>query len=672
MGMLENYNSDSTFKWDTNKVEKYVETIIAIILIGAVIWMSYSRISNIKETFLSHLNNEPKYEFVENDNIDSGQIQKIYGQNILIYNETIPQGLTEIKNTQQDSNFMYVLSDKSDVLKIKKSGYIGFYWDLLIVSIILLLIYFTFSTYYSKLIKSFNIIENQLNKFKEVFSQYNNDNGKISFEVFKENYDSIGIAISKIPYIGNIWWEFCETLIIKRTNEDKENPNEYCENNPIEKLKNTDQVEIYMNSEVIIDKQIEGRDVLEVIPGILTGIGLLGTFLAIAIALMGFDMGHIELSIQNLLGGLSIKFISSLAGIATSIIFLYTKSYLFSRLDKIIYDEQNILNSIFPRRTTESYLCHIWDEIEISNKEKLQDLKELIKYAEEQKKLSNNFINEMGNKIDTVLKGNLQNDIKAVLDDLSKQLSNSISNNLEEPLKKLVEIMEDVKTTKEESSGKAIANVLGKIMDADKCQEAGSNITKGMTAGIDASVTRMSEQTAKVDDLVQAVGSYINQLHDYESRVESHYNNLLDNLGKALNTQVDFVNKNSEYIKDIETASNKISSTSSNLDIASEKINEASAGFSQVAGNVTGIVETSNAIVINTKEINDHVAEIFNQFKVNAEKEMQHLFSQYTDSVNTVCLNIQSAIGELEDVDFENLKDSIEKLSDIVNERYGK
>lgn len=668
MGMLENYNSDSTFKWDTYKVEKYVETIIAIILIGAVIWMSYSRISNIKETFLSHLNNEPKYEYVENDNIASGQIKKIYGQNILIYNETIPQGLTEIKNIQPDSNFMYVLSDKSDVLKIKKSGYVGFYWDLLIVSIILLLIYFAFGTYYSKLIKSFNIIEDQLNKFREVFSRYNNDNGKISFEVFKENYDSIGIAISKIPYIGNIWWEFCETLIIKRAIEDKENPNEYRENNPIEKLKNTDQVEIYMNSEVIIDKQIEGRDVLEVIPGILTGIGLLGTFLAIAIALMGFDMGHIELSIQNLLGGLSIKFISSLAGIATSIIFLYTKSHLFSRLDKIIYDEQNILNSIFPRRTTESYLCHIWEEIEISN-ERLEDLED---YAEEQKKLSDKFIDEMGNKIEEVLKGNAQNDIKAVLDDLSKQLSNSISNNLEEPLKKLVEVMEDVRKTKEESSGKAIANVLGKIMDADKCQEAGSNITKGMTAGIDASVTKMSEQTAKVDDLVQAVGSYINQLHDYESRVESHYNNLLENLGKALNTQVDFVNKNSEYIKDIETASNKISTTSSNLDIASEKINEASAGFSQVAGNVTGIVETSNAIVINTKEINDHIAEIFSQFKENTRASMENLFSQYTKSVQNVCGDIQRTIGELEDVDFENLKESIEKLSDIVNDKYGK
>lgn len=668
MGMLENYNSDSTFKWDTNKVEKYVETIIAIILIGAVIWMSYSRISNIKETFLSHLNNEPKYEFVENDNIDSGQIQKIYGQNILIYNETIPQGLTEIKNTQQDSNFMYVLSDKSDVLKIKRSGYVGFYWDLLIVSIILLLIYFAFGTYYSKLIKSFNIIEDQLNKFREVFLRYNNDNGKISFEVFKENYDSIGIAISKIPYIGNIWWEFCETLIIKRANEDKENPNEYRENNPIEKLKNTDQVEIYMNSEVIIDKQIEGRDVLEVIPGILTGIGLLGTFLAIAIALMGFDMGHIELSIQNLLGGLSIKFISSLAGIATSIIFLYTKSHLFSRLDKIIYDEQNILNSIFPRRTTESYLCHIWEEIEISN-ERLEDLED---YAEEQKKLSDKFIDEMGNKIEEVLKGNAQNDIKAVLDDLSKQLSNSISNNLEEPLKKLVEIMEDVKATKEKSSNKAVTDVLEKVFNNDAFKDAGSNIAKSLNSEINTTVSNMTEQNQKVDDLVQAISSYVSQLHEYESKVESHYNNLLENLGKALNTQVDFVNKNNEYIKDIETASNKISSTSSNLDIASEKINEASAGFSQVAGNVTGIVETSNAIVINTKEINDHVAEIFNQFKVNAEKEMQHLFSQYTDSVNTVCLNIQSAIGELEDVDFENLKDSIEKLSDIVNERYGK
>lgn len=584
----------------------FAKILIPVILVGAIVWMSYSRINNINSTFETY----------------------------------------------------------------RAEGFKGFWLDITIVTSILLIIYFVFLYFVNKTIDAYNSIKNQLKDFKNVFNKLQDENGEIKINAFRENYDNVLREIRSIKgnngYIGKIWWEFCETLIIKREKE-TENPNAYCENNHIEKLRNTDQIEMYFNSDVIIDKQVQ-KEVLDVIPGILTGLGLVGTFLAIAIALMGFDMSHIELSIQNLLGGLSIKFISSLVGITTSILFLFLKSHLFSKLETSISCLQLQLNSIFPRRTSESYLCHIWEQIELSN-ERLEDLED---YAEEQKKLSDRFIDEMGSKIEEVLKGNAQNDIKEVLDDLSKNLSNSITGNLRETMEKLIAVMEDVKATKEQSSNKALTDVLENIFNNDSIKDAGSNIAKSLNNEITTTVSSMSEQNQKVEDLVQAVGSYVNQLHDYESKVEDHYKDLLGNIDKALNTQTDFVGKNQDYVAALEQVSSQINSTAYNLNLVADKLTSAFEEFTQAASSVSGIVETSNTIVDNTRELNNNLEQVFEKFKDGTQSSTEKLFNQFGESISEICGKIQASVGELEDItsNFEGLQDSIDTLNEILQDKH--
>ena len=615
-------NSTSTLKpnlfsidWASDKVYKTIKIIIPAIFIVLIVCMSYSRLSNI--------------------------------------------------NTSETPD------------------YCGFCIDLGIVSLILLIIYLVFMRHYDKLFYGYRNINKQLSDFKEVFisnkvfiSEADKENtSKEKFDNFKNNYDSIlnsikgnlTTGVKGIEHIGSLWWEFCETLIvIRKKDNDLMYPCEYHENNPVETLKNTDQIEVYINSENIIDKQLS-REIFDVIPGILTGIGLIGTFLAITIALISFNIDTINLSIQNLLGGLSIKFISSLAGIGTSIIFLFIKCKLFSELEKNISHIQLKLNSIFPRITSETYLYHILDKIKYAN-ERLEDLED---YAENQKNLADGFIANMSAKIKEVLENSVQKDIKEVLDSLNESLSKSISSNLEAPLKKLVEVMEDVKNTKEESSTKAITDVLEKIFNKDSFKHASSSMAEGITEGIDASVSRMNEQGEKIGDLVQQISGYVTQLHNYGASVEEHYKNLLENLSKALSTQTDFVDKNHEYVNALAEASNKISATSSNLDIVSDRFNEATEGFSQAVGNVTTIVDTSETIVNNTADLNNNLERVFEKFKEKAQNSIEGVFNEFGANISEICAKIQTAIGGLEEVDFDELKDSIETLSEVLKEKQG-
>ena len=676
MEYIENNGKNSSYglkniDWGSDRVYQIIKCGILIILAIFIAWMSWSRYTNIKNTFISQISKEIKYE--QADTI--GKIQTFAEQKYITYKKEKPEGLVQIDSKNNTEKYMYVIPEDSDVLKIKSDGYKGLALDLGIVLLILLFIYCMFAHYYEKLINDYKKINGQLIDFNDVFETIieKNDSTKDKFDKFKENYDEILNAIKGnaakglegIEYIGRIWWEFCETLIIKREKE-VQYPNEYCENNPVTKLRNTDQVEIYINSDVIISKQIS-REIFDVLPGILTGIGLLGTFTAIAVALMGFDMGHIELSIQNLLGGLSIKFISSLAGIATSILFLFIKSELFSRLEKNIFDIQIELNSIFPRRTSESYLCNIWEEMELSN-ERLESLKQ---YAENQKDIADEFITNMTAKIEQVLKNSFQADIKELLDELNDKLSKSISSNLEEPLKKLVEVMEDVKVTKEESSSKAITDVLERIFTQDSFKNASTSMAKGLTNGIDESVSKMSEQNQRAEDLTQAISGYINQLHEYESAVEEHYKDLLDNMSKSLHLQNDFVDKNYEYVNNLAEASQKISTTSSNLDSISGRISEVSDGFKEAAGNASLIVNTSGEIVSNTADLNNRLEQVFEKFIEKTEDSVDSAFAEFAQNISNICGKIQTAIGGLEDVDFDNLGESIDKLGDILKERQG-
>lgn len=641
------------------------------ILIIAMVWMSWSRLSNIYETYNLSLNKETKYECVHNKNLKDYKIIKF------IYEDEKPNNLKALDKITTNEDYMYVLTKEkvSNIFNILKQGIFGFILDLIIVLAILSFIYYTFTHYYEKLIFGYNKINKQLSDFYNVFETVieKDDTEKDKFEKFKENYDNIldkikgnkNKGIEGIEFIGNLWWEFCETLIIIREQETTY-PNSSQENNPIEKLRNTDQVEVYVNSDIIVDKQIS-REMYDVLPGILTGLGLAGTFTAIAVALMGFDMGHIELSIQNLLGGLSIKFISSLAGIVSSIYFIFLKSKLFAKLESRISDVQLELNSIFPRRTAESYLCYIWEEIELCN-ERLDDLQDL---AQNQKDIADGFITNMSVKIKEVLENSIQKDVREVLDGLNENLSKSISGNLEGPLNRLIEVMEDVKLTKEESSSKAITDVLERIFNKDSFKNASTSMAQGLTDGINDSVSKMSEQGQKMEDLVQSIGGYVSQLHSYESEVERHYSELLDNLNKALNTQTDFVNRNQDFINALEDASNKISSTSSNLGNISDRIGDASEGFSKAADNVGSIIETSGEIVSNTADLNNTLERVFEQFKDRAENSVEGAFNKFGEAISEICAKIQTAVGGLEEIDFDELQESIETLSEILRERRG-
>jgi hypothetical protein len=97
------------------------------------------------------------------------------------------------------------------------------------------------------------------------------------------------------------------------------------------------------------------------VPGFITGVGLLFTFLAILVALLGvhYDKDFRVTGLDSLISGLSGKFVSSVAALAAASVYLLLEKPLLHRLEKSRLSLIDSIDSLMPRRTAAAVLVEL-------------------------------------------------------------------------------------------------------------------------------------------------------------------------------------------------------------------------------------------------------------------------------------------------------------------------
>ncbi|MCX6179872.1 MAG: hypothetical protein NT163_11020 [Chlorobiales bacterium] len=96
------------------------------------------------------------------------------------------------------------------------------------------------------------------------------------------------------------------------------------------------------------------------IPGILTGIGLLVTFMAILIGLLDVKILDNKVhGLEGLIGGLSGKFISSIAALLSASVFMLIEKVVFYKMNTVRLSFIDAMDTLFPVRTD----AHFLDEL---------------------------------------------------------------------------------------------------------------------------------------------------------------------------------------------------------------------------------------------------------------------------------------------------------------------
>ena len=327
----------------------------------------------------------------------------------------------------------------------------------------LLFLYFIYEIirYYQNL----NPLISSMQKANSFLLKYADESG------FRKGFESFSIEIKGIPLIRHQWNEFVETLI----------PQENSVFNIID-------AEEFFSEEQIFASQIHMSHYIQ-LPNILTGLGILGTFLGLLGGISSVSGNLTETGIGSLLDGASVAFMTSITGLVCSMSFLYLQKrryHLFKdqrliwisgldgrlrRLNResIAFDtlkSQEKMTEILTR-FVESFGIKISDGMKDAQTQQLillRDIKDSINgpgldsiksQSQELRALVDNRLKEFSEKFDQFSKELAENSTKAIIaaledvvKDFNKNLNEQFGDNfkqLNESVEKLLEWQENYK-----------------------------------------------------------------------------------------------------------------------------------------------------------------------------------------------------------------------------------
>lgn len=395
------------------------------------------------------------------------------------------------------------------------------------------------------------------------------------------------------------------------------------------------------------------KKVIEYLPGILSSLGVLGTFWGITIGLNGFKTETLNESIPILLGGLKTAFYTSIVGMLASLI----TNFIINR----IYDSYE---SELPRNEDEATtrICSSIERLSV----------EIINNAQNQtvffNSLSTQFVNmvscltEMKNNTHSLVQMNTaqavsQQSIEALLKDLNTKNDIVISNT--ESIKQIVYVQQSIETTIKDirnnsnnigdnikellTHTEAHAGISQELLDINKNF---SIIMRGYVDDIEAKMTETNKMlVSKFDEFsellkksnTEALVQVMKKVTiEFEKQMSSLINKLIQENFEELNRSVERLNQwqqeNKEMIasltKQYRDMEQDFSSTGNTLTVVADRTHS----LTSDSGKLSQLIEALNKVMIDdTKfvEISGKLERSATLTQANIEKQ-----EEYTNHLN--------------------------------------
>ena len=145
--------------------------------------------------------------------------------------------------------------------------------------------------------------------------------------------------------LGELWAEFDETLVVSEGEK---------------RIQNTYDAAHFFNAHTLGRGITENR-LLAAVPGLLTAIGVVGTFTGLFLGLSGLNPEEVS-SIVGLIQGASIAFKTSVWGVSLSFIFNLIEKCVEQYVRYNITTLQDNIDTLFPRLSPEQTLVHVYEE----------------------------------------------------------------------------------------------------------------------------------------------------------------------------------------------------------------------------------------------------------------------------------------------------------------------
>lgn len=492
-----------------------------------------------------------------------------------------------------------------------------------------------------------NVLELHRDKIKDKYSDKHLD-------ISSEYHELLEDINSHNNDLQKLWKEYDESLIKKYDGETFI-------------IRNSIDAEYFFNKNTMISHL--GSKLFSAIPGILLGIGLLGTFTGLYFALIQLDMHSAEKlkeSIEQLINMAGVKFAASIWGLGLSVVFtIFDKIFEFqleSKLERI----QTIVNQVFIRQTAEQNL----DEILVENSQQTKALNGLATSLTE--KIAAEFNTTLIPKIEMMNQHFHQ---------MPEHISTSISQTFKDPLNDLTDTVKNLTSNQAEQSTYVLENLLKEFISelktaagdqgshlqaaAQHSQEVMEQTARQLQSTFESMQSVMSEQQTMnsardekiLDDLNQIKYSQQEMINNLSNSVQDNISNISTQVNENISKLVETVQVSSKQYHENnqareESLSNTVNSVLENIEASMVK---------QVADDerrnsaITLMLHNLNSQNRELMEsISTNVSTQMNSLNINSEQLFAKLIGHFDNHIDRVKSSVDSILSNLK-IEVQNI-----------------
>lgn len=497
------------------------------------------------------------------------------------------------------------------------------------------IVFFAFFQY-KKFSKKVNPIIDEFKNINENLKK--SGHSKSEFCAF---YDStFNEKMSKTTYLRDSWREFNETLLIPYVDFEPDNEDE--------KILNTHHTSTYFNQRYILWPKVNMRW-FNALPNILTGIGIVGTFIGLVagiyIASPGLSADNIDEAkeaLNVLLSGASLAFLTSIAGLSSSMFFSKAEKNKIHDFDRLC----------------QNFVAEIDERVEYFSAERLSN-----KVLQESKKQSfalETFANDLAVTMGQVLQEQVAQPLVEAINELTENQKSANDETIEKVMEEFAASISGAAGVEMQSLAETIKTISTKLEEQIIVLSDGHKAMNETATFIMTEMTNVAENAStKINDLSGELGNAVTaqkglnesntELHERIKETVFRAGNVIENTNDVLENANMTVDKQSKLILQINNIVEQFSNTAKSIEQTHELISD-----------------TQEQIKQNWKDYQDRFTTI-DESLGNMFNNLNDGMSQYARSTNEYLIELDKhAAKVVKELAFasKEISDSIESLSD--------
>ncbi len=471
--------------------------------------------------------------------------------------------------------------------------------------------------------------------------------------------------------VGHLWQEFDETLIEVRQDGATQ-------------LYNTFDAAHFFNTSTLA-KGVTDNRLIAAVPGFLTAVGVIGTFVGLQLGMSGMEMsGDVEQmkkGIETVIDGAKIAFMTSIWGVTLSVAFNFIEKLLEQNVRSKITSLQTKIDEIFPRLSPESQLQVIANN-SAESRESLQGLAEQIGIKMQESMLT--ATRGISEALETTLNEIMAPAINKLVDETSEGNQKALEDLLTKFMDGFGEQGNQQRAAMEGASEKVNESISGMnatmeafIQKIEASQQASGEREKELISSISLQVSQLvdqsNEQGRKMTELMETQLSNLNgafeksqnqaskREQELATNISEQIKSLTEGISAQSNVLTDFVSKQMSSLNDaFETREANTAQKAEERDLALAKQTNA------ISSSTQDLVSKIDSSIQKHQTSSEQILQQGKSLQSSVESSVL-ASAKATDSMRESASELKSA-AESMNVFGSHIRDAGNKLSGAVTE----